>query len=251
MRFVRILAVGAVATVAAGSVAAGAADGVDVALVLAVDVSKSVSPAEAELQRRGYADALESGEVLRAIRSGLLGRIAVTYVEWSSTRHQTVVVDWSIVEGPDSAAEIASRLRSGTPGSGMETSISSALSFSRQRLGELPWPAERRVIDVSGDGVNNYGAPLGPVRDQLVAEGVVINGLPIGPPPRKGPDVTAYYADQVIGGPGAFLVRAPTMGDFAAAVRTKIALEVAGLTPPVQYSLLRTEADDAENLLTP
>lgn len=204
---------------------------VDVALVLAVDVSHSVSSTEALVQREGYAAAFESDQVLAAIRRGFEGRIAVAYVEWSSPDHQRVVVDWTIVDGPERAAELAGRLRANEPKSGGTTSISSALSFSEHMLKRVPWDAERRIIDVSGDGPHNFGADVTEVRRRIVADGIVINGLPIKGVPSGSFDLVDYYERNVIGGAGAFLVAAAGIDDFASAVRTKITFEIAGLSP--------------------
>lgn len=216
---------------------------VDVALVLAVDVSQSVSATEARVQREGYAAAFESADVIAAIVRGFQGRIAVSYVEWSSPDHQNLVVDWTIVDGADSAAKLADRLRGLPPKSGGTTSIASGLAYSEHLLDRVPWEPERRVIDISGDGRHNFGRGVDDVRRRIVERGIVINGLPVGSPTAEGFDVIDYYERNVIGGAGAFLVAAAGINDFAPAVRTKIAFEIAGRTPPsaagaTRYALL-------------
>ncbi|HUG60776.1 MAG TPA: DUF1194 domain-containing protein [Methylomirabilota bacterium] len=218
---------------------------VDLALILAVDVSGSISLSEAALQREGYAAAIESEPVLQAIASGATGRIAVSYVEWSDASHQKIVIPWSIIERQGDASGIAASLRAGRPASGLNTSMATALRFAGDYLAMAPWRAERNVIDISGDGVSNSGGDLEPVRQALLSRGIVINGLPICAQPQSdeacATDLVGYYRDRVIGGPGSFIVTAEGQVDFATAVRTKIALEVANLSPtaPLQYADLR------------
>ena len=202
--------------------AARAAEPVDVELVLAVDVSLSMSAEELEIQRHGYAAALTHESVLRAIAGGAYGKIAVTYVEWAGTHWQRVVVPWTVI-----AALLL--------GEGLHM-----LGSSRADLfAESSFQGTRRVIDISGDGPNNQGAPVAGVRDEVVGEGIVINGLPL--MTRAGfssgydiGDLDRYYSDCVIGGPGAFMIPVNDWTQFPEAVRRKLVLELAGQAPPTK-----------------
>ncbi len=207
---------------------------VDVQLVMAVDVSRSVDEEEARLQREGYRAAMLDPRVLAAIGGGMLGAIAVAYIEWAGAGYQQLVIPWTRIAGPDDAAAWSARLARSPRQSMSWTSISGALSFSRQVLADCPYEGTRRVVDVSGDGPNNNGPPAEGERDRLVAEGVTINGLPIvndrpnfGTQPGR--DLEPYYRDSVIGGPGAFLVVAEDFEAFGAAIRRKLILEIAGV----------------------
>jgi len=207
---------------------------VDVQLVMAVDVSRSVDEEEARLQREGYRAAMLDPRVLAAVSGGMLGAIAVAYVEWAGAGYQQLVIPWTRIAGPADAAAWSARLARSPRQSMSWTSISGALSFSRQVLADCPFEGTRRVVDVSGDGPNNNGPPVEGERDRLVAEGVTINGLPIvndrpnfGVQPGR--DLEPYYRDSVIGGPGAFLVVAEDFEAFGAAIRRKLILEIAGM----------------------
>jgi len=207
---------------------------VDVQLVMAVDVSRSVDEEEARLQREGYRSAMVDPRVLAAVGGGMLGAIAVAYVEWAGAGYQQLVIPWTRIAGPADAAAWSARLARSPRQSMSWTSISGALSFSRQVLADCPFEGTRRVVDVSGDGPNNNGPPAEGERDRLVAEGVTINGLPIvndrpnfGVQPGR--DLEPYYRDSVIGGPGAFLVVAEDFEAFGAAIRRKLVLEIAGV----------------------
>jgi hypothetical protein len=218
---------------------ASAKDGsieVDVELVLAVDISYSMDPEEQALQRQGYVEALNSPVILDAIRKGLNGKIAVTYVEWAGSATQEVVVDWQIIDGPESARRFTDALQARPPRRLYRTSISSALDFSVPLFENNNYAGIKRVIDVSGDGSNNQGRPVTDARDDALASGITINGLPImlNRPNMGYPDVEpldAYYAQCVIGGPAAFVIPVRERHQFIDAVRTKILLEVA-LKPP-------------------
>jgi len=215
---------------------AGAQEPVDVELVLAVDVSLSMSREELEIQRRGYAEALTDPAVLEAIQSGFHGRIAVTYFEWAGNTSHRVIVPWRIMADEADAREIADRLSAELPTGARRTSISGALEFAGDLLAESGFQGQKRVIDVSGDGVNNQGAPVEGVRDELVAQGVTINGLPLMTRGGFGSvfDVTAldqYYADCVIGGPAAFVIPVNDWSQFPEAVRRKLVLELAQTSP--------------------
>jgi Protein of unknown function (DUF1194) len=152
---------------------------VDVALVLAVDVSWSMDPDEQELQRNGFVEAFRSPQVHDAIRNGMLGRIAVTYFEWAGVPHQQVVVPWTVIDGPAGALAFAERLARSPPGRAFYTSVSGAIDFGAGLLAQIKVEAVRRVIDVSGDGANNDGRPVTVARDAAVEKGIVVNGLPV------------------------------------------------------------------------
>jgi hypothetical protein len=208
---------------------------VDLELVLAADVSGSMDAEEAALQRRGFAAAVRHPDVVAAIRGGIHGRIAVTYVEWAGTQFQERIVDWT--EIGDAADRFASAIEEAAPRIEMFTSISGALLFALASFEDNGFRGLRRVVDVSGDGPNNSGAAVPTARDLAVAAGITINGLPIvndrpsrfGFPPM--PNLDLYYADCVIGGPGAFIVVADGFADFARAIRRKMVLEIAGVSP--------------------
>ncbi len=212
---------------------------VDLALVLAVDISLSMTAEEQHVQREGYVAAFRSNEVRGAVRQGLIGRIAVTYVEWAGATSQFVVVPWTVIGSPEEADRFAERLARMPPRRSTWTSIAGALDFSVDLLRSSGFEATRRVIDVSGDGPNNQGRPVTQARDEAVAAGVVVNGLPLmirAPTgPYDIPDLDLYYRDCVIGGPGAFMVLVRDPEQFAQAIRTKIVREVAaGPTPPAR-----------------
>lgn len=217
---------------------AGAADlPVDVQLVLAVDVSFSMDPEEQALQREGYADALVSAEFLDALRLGPNGRIAVAYVEWAGEHEQKVVLPWQVIDGPQTARTVSDAIRAAPLRRVYRTSISSGLIFSANLFQGSGFRALRKVIDVSGDGVNNQGMPVERARDQVVSRGITINGLPLllkraGTSILDIADLDLYYEDCVIGGPGAFVIPVREQGEFARAIKTKLVLEVAGVEPP-------------------
>jgi hypothetical protein len=210
---------------------------VDVELVLAVDVSRSMTDEEQALQRRGYAQALTSPEFLDALRLGLRHRIALSYVEWSGADSQWVVVDWSLVDGEGSARTVADRITQAPLRHANRTSISGAIDFGSRLFGTSIYRGERRVIDISGDGPNNQGRVVTAAREEALAKGIVINGLPI--LSRRGagfdvPNLDLYYAECVIGGEGSFSEPASHISDFVHAARTKLVREVAGLpSPPI------------------
>lgn len=209
---------------------------VDVELVLAVDISYSMDPDEQALQREGYRLALTSTEFLQALREGAHGRIAITYVEWAGQHDQRVVMPWRLIDGPEAADAVSAELGRAAYRRASRTSISGALQFSSTLFENSGYRGLRRVIDVSGDGANNSGRLVAPTRDDVVAAGITINGLPL---MLKRPftgmmDVDRldiYYEDCVIGGPGAFVVPVRDRSEFIRAIRTKLVLEVAGRTP--------------------
>jgi hypothetical protein len=205
---------------------------VDLELVLAVDVSRSMDPDEAALQRAGYVDAIRHPDFIKAVRSGANGRIALTYFEWAGDVREESVVPWQIIESPESAVAFADRIVKRSYGGFRGTSISSALTFGTAIIEGAEYQEARRVIDVSGDGPNNIGAPVEAARDIAVSAGITINGLPI--LIRPSPTFTHlddYYADCVTGGPGSFVLPIYAASEFATAIRRKLILEVSGDMP--------------------
>jgi hypothetical protein len=216
---------------------AQAATEVDIALVLAVDISNSMDREEQELQREGFVAAFRSPHVHDAIAGGALGRIAVVYMEWAANFRRHVVVPWTVIESPADAAAFAGRLEEASIQRGPRTSISGAIDFGVELLQGSGVEAVRQVIDVSGDGANNQGRPVTQAREEALARGITINGLPI---MLKRPtshwdvaDLDIYYRDCVIGGPGAFIVPVRERHQFAEAIRIKIIREIAGLPEPL------------------
>jgi hypothetical protein len=219
---------------------------VDIELVLAVDVSRSMSPAELEIQRRGYAEALVSDEVLSAIADGYTGRIALTYMEWAGDGSTRVIVDWTAVGSRAEADAVAAALLAHTPYGLRRTSISGALTAAAGLFEENGFTSFRQVIDVSGDGPNNHGTPVTRARDAALAEGIVINGLPLMTRDAYGgmwhlDDLDVYYAACVTGGPGSFVLPVHDWSEFPAAVRRKLVLEIAG-TPATERALIPVQA---------
>lgn len=210
---------------------------VDLELVLAADISRSMDLEEAALVRQGFVRALRHPNVIDAIRRGPLGRIAVTYVEWGGDQYQRTRVDWAEVADAGSAEAFAEAVERSSVILVEWTSISGAIAFAAQSLEGNGFQAERRIIDISGDGPNNAGAYVNLARDRAVAGGIVINGLPIinDRPNIYGypvlPDLDLYYEDCVIGGPGSFMVVAEGFRDFARAILSKLVREIAGRAP--------------------
>mgnify|MGYP000849783553 CR=1 FL=1 len=206
---------------------------VDLELVMATDVSRSIDQDEARLQRQGIADAFRSKEIIKAISSGFLRRIAVAYIDYSSAFHNKIVINWRILHNAQTANDFADELLRAPPTFGRRTSISDALELATKMLETNDIEGTRRVIDVSGDGPNNWGGQVNLVRNVIVKKRITINGLPI--MNNRGrfmsryylPDLDKYYLGCVIGGPGAFLVVANNFKDFARAVRRKLILEIA------------------------
>lgn len=208
---------------------------VDLALVLAVDISFSMDTEEQALQREGFAQAFRSPLVHEAIRGGLLGKIAVTYMEWAGTSDQKVIVPWTVLDNSESLMAFADKIASTPLSRAQRTSIASAIDFSTKLIEETEVVATRRVIDISGDGPNNQGRAVEQARDDTLAKGIVINGLPImlrKPGYLDIPELDAYYRDCVIGGQGSFMVPVRERDQFVNAIKTKILLEIANLTPP-------------------
>ena len=205
---------------------------VDLELVLMVDVSRSMTAAELELQRRGYAEALASDEVFRAVQTGLLQTIALTYVEWAGT--QEIVVDWRLIRSRQDLLDFAALLTLRFDPALRRTSISNALRFGARRIADNRFAGLRRVIDISGDGPNNLGPHVEVARDAVLAQGITINGLPL--MTNDGSfsgfhldNLDIYYRTCVTGGTGSFVIPVHDWPDFADAVRRKLVLEIAGL----------------------
>jgi hypothetical protein len=198
---------------------------VDVELVLAVDVSYSMDPEEQELQREGYIAAITSREFMQALKQGMHGRIAMTYFEWAGMHHRQIIVPWRLIEGPESADAFVAEIRNARYTRASRTSISGALLFAAPMFQASGYLGLRRVVDVSGDGVNNNGPPVMTTRDELVAQGITINGLPIllKRPNSSTMDIDPldiYYEDCVSGGPGAFVIPIRERNQFKEAIRT-------------------------------
>ena len=210
---------------------------VDLELILAVDVSWSMDLDEQQLQRDGYLAALRDPEVWKAISGGGHGRITLMYVEWAGQYIQEIVVPWILIDSPAALEGFASRLEKAAISRHRMTSLSGAISFSASQFGSAGYRGVRKVIDVSGDGPNNSGGPVEVARDEAVKQGIVINGLPIilKPDHRSGffdiRDLDAYYKDCVIGGFGSFVIPVRARSEFAPAIRRKLILEIAGLSP--------------------
>jgi hypothetical protein len=214
-----------------------------------------MSAAEQRLQREGYVSALRDPQVLRSIETGLRGRIAIAYLEWAGRDDQRLVMPWTVLDEPEDAAAFADALSDRPMERGRGTSISGALLAAGKLLAEGP-SAARAVIDVSGDGPNNVGLPLEPVRDMLVADGVTINGLAIS---LHAPDtvdsfgphyVELYYESCVIGGPDAFIVTVDDPTEFARAIRKKLVNEIAGLPATVQHAASRVRSRSPIDCIT-
>ena len=209
---------------------------VDVELVIAVDVSYSMDPEEQALQREGYVLALTSKEFLHALRQGPHGKIAITYFEWAGQSDQKIIMPWRLIDGPEAADAVAAELTRAPYRRASRTSISGGLRFAKPLFDDSGYKGLRRVIDVSGDGANNAGPLVVPTRDDVLAAGITINGLPI---MLKRPyvgtmdieNLDVYYEDCVIGGPGAFVVPIREREKFIEATRTKLVLEIAGRQP--------------------
>src|SRR5215471_13268004 len=209
---------------------------VNVELVIAVDVSYSMDMDELAIQREGYAQAIVSKEFLQALRAVPGRKVAMTYFEWSMSGDEKIIIPWRVIDGPGSAAAVAAEIMETPVRRGSSTSISSAINFAVQRFEENPYRGLRRVIDISGDGPNNDGAPVTGARDAALAKGIIINGLPImvKEPSYLTTDIEnldLYYEDCVIGGPGAFIMTIKDRKEFHEAIRAKLVLEVAGLRP--------------------
>jgi hypothetical protein len=209
---------------------------VDLALVMAVDVSESVDAEEYELQHEGIARAFESPPVLAAISGGSNSAVDVLVLEWSDRDKQVVTVDWTRVSDKASAAAFAAKVRASRRSSNGLTAIGDALLAAQAAFLNLPDRAARRVVDLSGDGIANIGPPPQQVRDELVAAGITVNGLAI---LKTEPWLDGYYDQNVVGGPGGFLVQVDDFPSFAAAMQQKLLAEIAATRPGSRAAALR------------
>jgi hypothetical protein len=218
-----------------------AAEKVDLLLVLASDVSRSVDAEKFKLQREGYAAAISDKRVLDAITAGRNKRIAVLFLEWSGNGNQKVVIDWTPIDGPKAAQEFGDRLIELPRAFADRTSISGGIDFAVAQFPRAPFSAERQTIDVSGDGTNNAGRDAAQARDEALALGITINGLvilsdrplPWNPEHTNPPGGLAnYYRDNVTGGPGSFVMEAKDFGSFGQAIVKKMIAEIADATTP-------------------
>jgi Protein of unknown function (DUF1194) len=219
---------------------ARADEDVDLLLVLAVDVSRSIDQPKFMLQRDGYAAAVSNRGVLEAIKSGPHQKIALAFVEWSGYGAQKVVIDWTVIDGVNAARRVGDQIVEAPRSFADRTSISGGIEFAAAQLDRSPFKAPRHIIDVSGDGTNNAGREVGASRDEVVAKGVIINGLVIltdtqllfnaehtNPPGG----LEKYYRENVIGGPGAFVMVAEDFNAFGKAIVKKLIAEIAAVSP--------------------
>jgi Protein of unknown function (DUF1194) len=232
----RAIIVSAIASVLSAASPVRAAEPVDLLLVLAADVSRSVDSQKFQLQREGYAAALANPRVLEAIRSGRRGRIGVMFLEWSGFGSQKVVIDWMLIDGAKAAQAFGDRLLESPRSFADRTSISGGIDTAVAQLARAPFSSERRTIDVSGDGTNNAGRDVGQARDEALALGITINGLvilsetplPWNPEHTNPPGgLTKYYRDNVTGGPGSFVLEAKDFESFGEAIVKKMIAEIA------------------------
>jgi hypothetical protein len=241
MRAVKLFVTLLIAGVVVVPGVARAAEEVDLLLVLAVDVSRSIDAAKFQLQREGYAAAVADQRVLEAIKSGRAGRIGLSLVEWSGVGAQKVVVDWTTIGDAEAAKGFGDRLLEAPRSFADRTSISGAIEFAMGQFDKAPFAAARRTIDVSGDGTNNAGRDVALQRDDAVAKGITINGLVIlsDNPMSWNPDHTNppgglanYYRNNVVGGPNAFVMVAENFNSFGQAIIKKMIAEVAQSRTP-------------------
>jgi hypothetical protein len=227
----------AVAALTIAAPAARAAEAVDLLLVLAADVSRSVDQPKFQLQREGYAAAVADPRVLDVIQSGPNRRIAICFVEWSGMGAQKVVIDWTMIGDAAAARQFGDQLLEAPRSFADRTSISGGIDFSVAQFARAPFEARRRTIDVSGDGTHNSGREVTSARDEAVAKGITINGLvilserplPWNPEHTNPPGGLAnYFKQNVIGGPGAFVMVAENFNSFGNAIMNKLIAEIAG-----------------------
>ena len=224
----RSLLLASVACLAMPSYAAQPLEPVDIELVIATDVSPSIDRAEAKLQRDGIIAAFENPQVIDAIQSGSLGKIGVIAIDFSAREYTKIVTDWMVIKDKASAEEFAQIMRKTPTSTGRHTSISDAIETAEVLLEENRLEGTKKVIDISGDGPNNWGRQVNTVRDEAVAKGITINGLPI---LGSATDLDKYYMNCVIGGPASFIIVANGFADFARAIRNKLIQEIALVQP--------------------
>lgn len=205
---------------------------VDVALILAVDASRSMDMQEMQIQREGYVSALTHSDFINAVKGGMTGRVAIAYYEWASGVDEQSRIDWQIIETSQDANAFAARINALPFMTRTGTSISGAIAYGTGMLAATPFSSMRRVMDISGDGPNNIGAPVVEARDLAVSTGIVINGLALIIRPSSSiVSLDRYYADCVIGGPGSFVLPVHDIEDFETAIRRKLVMEVSGIGP--------------------
>jgi Protein of unknown function (DUF1194) len=251
MAFLSSVAFAGVARAPAGQAAGPTAHGVDLEIVLAADVSRSVDDREFALQRKGYAAALTDRRVLEAIAAAKNRAIGVCFVEWSGEEEQHVVVDWSEIRDEEDGASVATAILAAPRSFVGRTSISAAIDFAMIRFSKAKWPGARRIIDISGDGTSNGGRPIGEARNAAIAADVTINGLAL---INDAPDLgysahthppgglPQYYRQNVIGGPDSFLIVVENFASFADAMAKKLVREIAvagGPSGPERLSAMR------------
>jgi Protein of unknown function (DUF1194) len=257
---------GMILTLFAWSSSAFAVENVDLKLVLATDASGSINNDEFRLEREGTAAAFLDPEVIKAIRSGALGRIAVSMLDFSSPGFGKTVVDWRIIHDQASAAAFSQAIRDTPRTFGRRTSVSNALELGSALIefSESDIVATRRVIDVTGDGANNDGNPMQKVHDRVIAQGIVVNGLPVMDESANGyyPNLDKYYQACVVGGRGAFVIVVRSFKDFLPAMRRKLILEISQNEAQIRQALrelkeggllrlVQSESNQAPQLLRP
>ena len=244
LRLVRAF-VAALALVLSLAASARATEEVDLLLVLAADVSRSIDSAKFNLQRNGYATAITNPKVMEAIKSGRRGKIAVAFVEWSGVTSQKVIIDWTLIGDAKSAQDFSSQIVEAQRPFADRTAIGSGIDFAVAQLARSPYTASRHTIDVSGDGTNNSGRDIQSARDEATAKGITINGLVIlsETPLAWNADHTNppgglanYYRDNVIGGVGAFVMVAQNFESFGRAIINKLIAEIASQPAPARHA---------------
>jgi hypothetical protein len=227
---------------------ARAAEQVDLLLALAMDVSRSMEQPKFLLQREGYAAAITNPQVLDAIKSGAHQKIAICFIDWSGAGEQKQVIDWSIIDGADSARRFGDLIYEAPRSFNDRTSIGGGISFAAAQIAWAPFEAERHAIDVSGDGTNNAGRDVQTARDQAVARGIVVNGIAILTelqysriPEHTNPPggLEKYYRDNVIGGPGSFVMVAEDFSSFGRSMVKKLIAEIAARPLPRRTAAAR------------
>ena len=244
LRFVRA-AVAALALIVSLAASAQAAEDVDLLLVLAADVSRSIDSTKFNLQRNGYAAAITNPKVMDAIKSGRKGKIAISLVEWSGSSSQRVIIDWTVIGDAKQAQDFASQVVEAQRPFADRTAIGAGVDFAVSQLDRAPFKAPRQTIDVSGDGTNNSGRDVGSARDEATAKGITINGLVIlsetplawnaahtNPPGGR----ANYDRDNVIGGVGAFVMAAQNFESFGQAIINKLIAEIAEQPQPQRHA---------------
>lgn len=231
--------------ISASALSARAAEAVDLLLVLAADVSRSVDQPKFQLQRDGYAAAVTDPRVLEAISTGMHRRIAICFVEWSGAGAHKLVIDWMMIDGAAAARRFADAIVEAPRSFADRTSISSGIEFAMMQFERAPFESKRRTIDVSGDGTNNSGRDVVAARDEALAKGITINGLVIlserplaWNPEHTNPagGLAQYYRENVIGGPGAFVIVAENFRSFGQALINKLVAEIAAQPVPVDLA---------------